>query len=77
MKDYFVKVSEPDFQLPDVVLENLPPVKPEQVNLVITEYLRENPVDEPQLEAHVITDNPHPAYDDMPSLTLLFENGLL
>lgn len=29
------------------------------------------------LQAHINSDTPHPAYDvDLPSLTLLFENGL-
>lgn len=27
--------------------------------------------------AHVLTPEPHPAYDDLPSLLLLFENGLV
>jgi len=26
---------------------------------------------------HVESNAPHPAYDDLPSLTLLFENGLV
>lgn len=26
---------------------------------------------------HILDPTPHPAYDDMPSLTLLFENGLI
>ncbi|MER7433121.1 hypothetical protein ABT341_00175 [Pseudonocardia alni] len=26
---------------------------------------------------HVSADTPHPVYDDLPSLTLLFENGLI
>ena len=29
------------------------------------------------LDAHVHSSSPHPAYDDIPSLTLLFENGLV
>lgn len=29
------------------------------------------------LTQHIIDDTPHPAYDDMPSLTLLFNNGLV
>lgn len=28
------------------------------------------------LQQHVTDPTPHPAYDDLPSLTLLFENGL-
>lgn len=26
---------------------------------------------------HIVDSEPHPAYDDMPSLVLIFENGLL
>ena len=29
-----------------------------------------------QITAHAIDPTPHPAYDDMPDLSLLFENGL-
>jgi hypothetical protein len=29
------------------------------------------------LESHIHADEPHPAYDDMPSLRLIFENGLV
>jgi|JI10StandDraft_1071094.scaffolds.fasta_scaffold2254398_2 hypothetical protein len=29
------------------------------------------------LTQHVNSETPHPAYDDMQSLTLLFENGLI
>lgn len=29
------------------------------------------------LATHLIDPTPHPAYDDLPSLTLLFENGLV
>lgn len=30
-----------------------------------------------QLESHIASQEPHPAYDDLPSLTILFENGLI
>lgn len=30
-----------------------------------------------QIEAHRVNATPHPAYDDIASLTLLFENGLI
>lgn len=30
-----------------------------------------------ELAAHVADTTPHPAYDDLPSLTLLFQNGLI
>lgn len=29
------------------------------------------------LEVHINDETPHPAYDDLPSLNLLFENGLI
>lgn len=29
------------------------------------------------LATHIVDTTPHPAYDDLPSLTLLFENGLV
>jgi hypothetical protein len=29
------------------------------------------------IEVHVVTPEPHPAYDDLPSLTLIFQNGLV
>jgi hypothetical protein len=29
------------------------------------------------VNAHINSSNPHPAYDDIPSLKLLFENGLI
>lgn len=29
------------------------------------------------IATHVIDPEPHPAYDDIPSLTLLFENGIV
>lgn len=29
------------------------------------------------LAVHVADETPHPAYDDLPSLRLLFENGLI
>jgi hypothetical protein len=29
------------------------------------------------MNSHVISSTPHPAYDDIPDLTLLLENGLL
>lgn len=35
------------------------------------------PVDVSGLNAHIDDTTPHPAYDDLPSLVLLFENGLI
>ena len=34
-------------------------------------------IDNTALINHIIDDEPHPAYDDMLDLTLLFENGLI
>ena len=34
-------------------------------------------IDNAMLVQHVNADEPHPAYDDMASLTLIFENGLI
>jgi hypothetical protein len=41
------------------------------------ESLRSDSVAQEILSAHIADDDPHPAYDDIPSLTLLFENGLV
>lgn len=30
-----------------------------------------------ELDAHINDATPHPAYDDLPSFTLIFENGLI
>ncbi|POH63641.1 hypothetical protein C3B60_16130 [Cryobacterium zongtaii] len=77
---YTVKVSGPDFQLPAVVLEHLdlPAAEPEQIADAVEAYLVANPpsADGPLLAAHILAPEPHPAYDDIPSFTLLFENGL-
>lgn len=32
---------------------------------------------EPLLLAHLADETPHPVYDDIPSLVLVFENGLI
>lgn len=77
MTEFFVKVESPDFQLPQVVIDNLPPASPDELATAVTEYLDENPVGEPLLEEHVADTTPHPAYDDLPSLSLLFQNGLV
>jgi hypothetical protein len=34
-------------------------------------------IDSADLTAHIVDSTPHPAYDDLPSLTLLFQNGLI
>lgn len=58
---------------------------PELIHQAIVDYLNENPLEgvTPTQLADAITTHrndpePHPAYDiDMPSLTVLFENGLI
>lgn len=40
---YFLKVSPPDFQLPQVVLDSLPAASPEEIAAAVTEYLDANP----------------------------------
>lgn len=47
---------------------------PEHVGAAVTAYMQEH--SDAVLAPHVNDPEPHPAYDDIPSLTLLFENGL-
>lgn len=47
----------------------------EEVGNAVTTFLEENT--DVILAPHINAPEPHPSYDDMPSLTLLFENGLL
>ena len=63
----------------DALAAALPGATPEQVEMAVTDYLLQNPpqVDGSLLEAHITSLTPHPAYDEIPSLTLLFENGLI
>lgn len=35
------------------------------------------PMDTTAINAHIADPTPHPSYDDLPSLTLLFENGII
>lgn len=44
---------------------------------IMTEGEPVEAVSEAEFLAHVQASEPHPAYDDIPSLTLLFENGLV
>ena len=48
---------------------------PEQVGAAVTAYITKH--SDTLLAPHVSDPTPHPAYDDLPSLTLLFENGLI
>lgn len=36
-----------------------------------------DPLAQAALLSHINSETPHPAYDDLPSMTLLFENGIL
>ncbi len=50
-----------------VVEPDLPGTDPEEIKRYVEE----------EVSAHVADPTPHPAYDDLPSLRLLFENGLI
>jgi hypothetical protein len=71
--------------IPEPVLGILVPfvgVTEERINSAVDEYMSENPVVtvtylEEQISEHVESPIPHPVYDDMLDLTLLFENGLI
>lgn len=55
-----------------------PVADPETIGQAIDEYLDENPIADEVIEQHVNDPDPHPAYDDdLPSLTLIFENHLI
>lgn len=48
-----------------------------EVAEAVTEYLDANPASlEPLLVQHLADETPHAVYDDLPSFTLIFENGL-
>lgn len=54
--------------------------RPRPVVMPTTLRVGTQPVDivtGPQLENHIQNTTPHPAYDDLPSLTSLFRNGLV
>ena len=54
-------------------------ISPELIAEAVEDYFDANPPTggEPLLVAHLADETPHPVYDDIPSLTLLFENGLM
>jgi hypothetical protein len=74
-----------NFAVPDPVLGVLVPYSGpsnEQVSSAVEEYMSENPTVtaayvEDQISEHVASPTPHPVYDDMLDLTLIFENGLI
>ncbi len=45
------------------------------VGQAVQDYLAEHP--SADLQAHIDSPTPHPAYDDVPDLVVLFENGLI
>lgn len=49
----------------------------EQLDAVVGAYLTAHPPGEEALGVHIADATPHPAYDDLPSLSVLFENGLV
>jgi hypothetical protein len=63
----------------DALATALPGASDDQIAAAVDEYLTENPpsAGEPLLAEHIVAPEPHPAYDDIPSLTVLFENGLI
>jgi hypothetical protein len=73
LPDVTVQVAPP---LPDVVVESA------EVGLVgprgpVGPPGPATPGDLAAINAHIADATPHPAYDDLPSLTLLLENGLI
>lgn len=71
-------VEPPSVPLPRTVLGGFSTISQEQIVDAVDQYFLENPTaGEPALEAHLIDPTPHPVYDEMPSLTLIFENGLI
>lgn len=60
------------------------PADPEAIADAVSDYLTENPVDgvteevlEATIASHAESETPHPVYDDMPSLTIIFDNALV
>jgi hypothetical protein len=59
------------------------PADPEAIADAVSDYLTENPVEGVTEEvltaiaAHADSETPHPVYDDMPSLTIIFDNALV
>jgi len=82
MSGYLIPTVDPTTKLfpqptMDALTEALPGASDEQVADAVTTYLTANPPGEPLLAEHIVAPTPHPAYDDIPSLTVLFENGLV
>lgn len=90
--NYTLGAGEPGFEMDTNKLKigngyaawsDLPYVVDESViALAIQEALNDATGDNPPawapalIEAHVLSPEPHPVYDDLQSLSLLFENGL-
>lgn len=64
------------------ILVPRPTISYQQVVDAVSEYLETNELATPAfvgnaISEHVESELPHPAYDDMPDLTLIFNNGLI
>ena len=64
------------------ILVPRPAVSYQQVSDVVNQFLEQNEIPnytyvDNAITEHVDADLPHPAYDDMPDLTLIFNNGLI
>ena len=64
----------------DALKKALPAAPPAAIELSVRSYLSENPVlaevTTSIFNGHLTDLTPHPAYDDLPDLVLLFENGM-
>jgi hypothetical protein len=78
------RVDDKTFLFPEATMDALrramPGATDEQLQAAVQEYLAAHPpvAVDPRLDEHLASETPHDAYDvDMPSLTLIFENGLI
>lgn len=80
-----VVVPSPEFVLVDGAIETVASLDTGQTDFVVITSGGPQGVPgpvgpsgaDPRLDIHIQADSPHPKYDDLPSLTLLFENGLV
>lgn len=87
-KPLIPSVDPTTFLLPEptmaAILAAVPGISPDDVQEAVEAYFDENPLEgattdyvDDAVTAHANAVEPHAAYDDMPSLTLIFENHLL
>lgn len=69
-----VTISDPPVDTVNVVVSNPEPV---EVIEVVVGVLDSETISEARLLAHKQEETPHSVYDDIPSLELIFENGLV